>query len=218
LRYRGTAIVVGAVLGAGRAHADDARAMPASHGLELGVHVGLAHPGGAVGAGSAATTPNVADIAPTWFPIGLEGGYRFWPTVYVGATLEWGPTTGSGPCGACSEADDLQAHGEVRLYAAPRSTFDPWLSFGFGWEVLHLSLGQGSTGASASYDGPVLLAVALGLDVRSRAFAVGPFFGFSMGEYASHSLSPAPPGEPSVGGHALHEWFTLGVRGTYGPW
>ncbi len=212
----GIAIVVGGVLAAGQARAD--AAMLAPHGVELGVHVGLAHPGGQVGAGSAATTPNVADLAPTWLPIGIDGGYRLWPTVYVGATLEWGPTAGSGACGSCSGANDFQARSEVRLYAAPRSTFDPWLSFGFGWEMLHLSLGQGAASASATYDGPVLVNAGLGIDVRSRAFAMGPFFGLSLGEYASHSLDPAPPGEPPLSGHTVHEWFMLGLRGTYGPW
>lgn len=55
--------------------------------------------------------------------------------------------------------------------------------------------------------------------VRWRALAIGPFVGVSFAEYVVHSLDPAPPGATSaVDGRSVHEWFTLGIHGTYGPW
>jgi hypothetical protein len=148
-------------------------------------------------------------------PVGLDGGYRVTPHIYLGATVEGGPVVGQAlGCPGCGSRYDFQARAEVRLHALPKSTFDPWLSFGFGWEVLGLALES----ASATYDGPVLAAVQLGIDVRSKVIAVGPYFGFSLAEFAARSLDPAPPGEPpSIPGHAVHEWFAFGLRGTYGP-
>jgi hypothetical protein len=217
----GSGMVGAALFVGGRALADDARVLPPPRGLELGVTLGIAHPGGAVGSGSAATTPNVSDVVPTWLPIGLDGGYRLWPHAYLGAALEWGPAVaqGEGSCGACSGGYDFQGRVEVRFYALPGKTFDPWASFGLGWEVLHLALGQGSGAASATYDGPILGDLEIGVDVRSRAFAVGPYFGFAVAEFVRHSIDPAPTGETSsIDGRAAHEWFRLGLRGTYGPW
>ncbi len=189
-------------------------------GLELGLHLGVAHPGGQVGGGSAATTPTVGAVAPTWVPLGLDAGLRLLPHVYMGATLDWGPTIehSLGDCFECNVASDLQLGGEVRFYLAPTHLLDPWVSLGAGWESLHLALGSVAT-SSATYDGPVLAALKVGLDVRSRAIAVGPYFGVSFGEYLSRSLEPAPPGESSeVGARAVHEWFVLGLRGAFGPY
>lgn len=193
--------------------------LPSSRGFELGVRVGIAHPGGAVGAGSPATTPSVSDVAPTWVPIGLDGGYRLWRSVYVGASFEWGSTVGQGgggSCVSCVSGYDLQGRTEVRLYALPARTWDPCLSLGFGWEVLHIAQGDSS---SATYEGPILGNLQVGLDVRSRAFAVGPYFGASLAEFVTRSLDPAHVGETSsIDGRVVHEWFTFGVRGSYGPW
>jgi hypothetical protein len=190
----------------------------------LGVRIGIAYPSGSVGAGSPATTPAVGDVATTWLPIGIDAGYRLWPSAYLGGTLEWGPTVGlgNGLCGACDVGYDLQVRAEVRFYMlpsrAPYPTLDPWLSFGFGWEVLHAALGFGSVSDGATYDGPILGNLQIGLDVRSHAIAVGPYFGLSLAEFVRHSLDPAPPGETSsIDGRVVHEWFTLGLRGTYGP-
>jgi hypothetical protein len=200
--------------------ADADNPLPASRGFEGGLTLGIAHPGGPLGAGPVGTTPSVSGVAATWIPIGVQGGYRLSPGVYFGAALDWGAVVGDlDGCPACNFRYDLQGRAEARLYALPRSTFDPWLAFGFGFEVLHLSLGEGSPGASATYVAPILAHVELGLDVRSRAVAVGPYFGFSVSEFLTRSLDPPPPGESSsIGAPEVHEWFRLGVRGTYGPW
>jgi hypothetical protein len=205
-----TGALVAVLLASGRAFAEDG-----PRGLELGLQIVIAHPAGAVGAGSPATTPRVGDLAPTWLPVGLDGGYRVTPHVYLGATLEWGPITGQAlGCPGCGFRYDLQGRAELRLHALPRNTFDPWLSLGFGWEVLQLSLPS----ASATYNGPVLTHLEVGVDVRSKVIAVGPYFGLSLSEFATHSLDPVPPGETSsVEGQAVHEWFSFGLRGTYGP-
>ena len=207
---------------AGRAVAADganSSPLPSSRGPELGIRLGVEHPGGAVGAGSRATTPSVSDVATTGLPIGLDAGYRLGRNAYVGASVEVAPTLaqGGGLCVSCDGGYDVQGRTEIRFYALPASTWDPWLSAGFGWEALHVAQGQGS--ASATYDGPVLGNVQVGLDVRSRAIAVGPYFGVSLAEFVMHSLDPSPAGETSsISGRVVHEWFTFGVRGSYGPW
>lgn len=171
-----------------------------------------------MGAGSVATTPRVSDIAQTWIPIGVDGGYRVAPSAYVGLSLDWGPLLGndSGLCSACGLRYDLQTRAELRLDLAPRRTVDPWFGLGAGWEVVHLSLGSTTT-SSATYQGPVLADLRFGVAFRGRRIAVGPFLGAALGTFVTRSLDPAPHGESSSVGVALHEWFMLGVRGTYGP-
>jgi hypothetical protein len=166
-----------------------------------------------------ATTPEVSDVAETWLPLGLEGGYRISPGAYVGALLQWGPLIGDDSvlCAACGFRYDLEALGEVRLYPFPNSAVTPWVSFGMGWEIMHLSFNDPSN-PTATYEGPVLGNFQVGFDVRSKSFAAGPYFGAELAEFTTRSLDPEPPGESSTFPQAVHEWFTVGLRGTYGPW
>ena len=217
------ATVFGSFLPAGRALAAgeaEFNPLPSSRGLELGVRVGIAHPGGAVGAGPQATTPNVGDVAATWLPIGLDAGYRISRALYVGGSVAWGPTLARGVlCVSCEGGYDVEERTELRLYTVPTGTWDPWLSLGFGWEALRVAQGYGSATSSATYDGPILANIQCGLDIRSHAIAVGPYFAVSVAEFVMRSLDPAPAGESSsIDGRVLHEWFMFGVRGTYGPW
>jgi hypothetical protein len=212
-------------LAAGDADADQvppsraANPLAASSGPELGVRLGLAHPGGMVGGGATPTTPYVGEVAQTWLPVAVDGGYRISPGAYVGATLQWGAVVGDsdGFCEACGFRYDFQAKADLRVYPFPTHTLSPWVSLGAGWEVLHLAWSD-PTSPTATYQGPVLGSLEIGLDVRSRAIAVGPYFGFELAEFVARSLHPAPAGEPSIDAHAVHEWFTIGVRGSYGPW
>jgi hypothetical protein len=102
----------------------------------------------------------------------------------------------------------------------PGRGLDPWISLGAGWETLHVALGATST-SSATYQGPIAGALKVGLDAAlwgpARAFTVGPYFGMSVGDFTVRSLDPAPAGEGAIGAIAAHEWFTLGIRVTYGP-
>ena len=203
---------------AATARADDPgpllRAVP---WLVLGAHAGVAHPGGRLGGGSTSTTPRVGELAPTWVPLGLDAGARLAPRVYVGASFDWGPTSwqSGGGCVACGPGSAFEAVAEAQFLLAPRSTYDPWLSVASGWDVLHATFGQGE--ASATYSGPVVTRVRFGIDVRGHHVAVGPYLGLSVAEFTRHTLSPATPGvSASVGALAAHEWFTLGIRGTYG--
>lgn len=192
----------------------------ATHGFQVGLSVGVAHPGGFLGGGAVATTPHVSDVAETWVPFGLDAGYRFAPWVYLGGSVLWGGTFGndSALCAACGFRYDFQALADVRVYAAPNSIASPWLSFGVGWEVMHVNFDTGGPSATATYQGPVLGNFQVGLDLRGRAVAIGPYVGVGLAEFTLHALDPSPAGESSsVGAHALHEWFTLGLRASYGP-
>jgi hypothetical protein len=53
--------------------------------------------------------------------------------------------------------------------------------------------------------------------VRSRPIAIAPYLGVAFGEYVTRGVDPASPPVPVWIGTALHEWVTLGIRGTYGP-
>jgi hypothetical protein len=199
---------------------DPPNPLRASHGLQVGVRLAVAHPGGQPGQGAPATTPSMGELAEAWAPLGLDVGYRFNPYVYFGGTLLWGATFGddSAVCAACGFRYDFQALTELRLYPAPEATVNPWFGVGIGWELMHLNfVSEGPTG-TANYQGPVLGNFEIGLDVRRRAVAIGPYFGVELAEFALRNLDPTPPHETSsIGAHALHEWFTLGLRASYGP-
>jgi hypothetical protein len=173
-----------------------------------------------LGGGSLATTPRMSDVAETWAPVGLDAGYRLAPAVYLGTTLLWGGAFGddNGLCAACGFRYDFQALTDLRLYPFPAATVNPWFAFGVGWEVMHVNFDSNGPTGTADYHGPVLGNFQVGLDVRKAAVAVGPYFGVELAEFAFHSLNPSPPGESSsIGSTAIHEWFTIGIRASYGP-
>jgi hypothetical protein len=184
-------------------------------GWELGVRVAVAHPGGALGAGSQATTPKVSDVAETTVPFVLDGGYRITPHLHAGAIVAWGPAFGddSAYCFACSFRYDVQALADVRAYFIPNRSASPWVSYGAGWEVLHVNFVDGE---SATYGGPIFADLEFGVELRRGPVGVGPYVGFTIGEFLTRSLSPPAPHDPSPKG-AAHEWGVVGVRGSYGP-
>ncbi len=189
--------------------------LDAGHGLELGLRVGVAHPGGMLGEGSSATVPAMSSVAEAAIPFGVDAGYRFSPRVYLGGSLVWAPAFGddSTYCVACNFRYDLQVLAELRLYPVPEAVLSPWFSFGPGWEVLHVSF---FSSADASYQGPVLGNLQMGVDLRKRKIAVGPYVGFALATFLLRSLDPSPPREPSPNA-SIHEWFSVGLHGSYGP-
>jgi hypothetical protein len=197
-----------------RADPPNPNPMPAREGWQVGVRVGVAHPGGQLGAGSPATTPNLSDLAETALPLGIDAGYRIVPALYLGASLVWAPAFGDAStyCAACGFRYDVQATSDLRVYLLPYAFATPWLSFGSGWEVLHVSFTPGD----ATYQGPIVANLQAGVDLRKGRVAFGPYVGAAFAVFSLRSLDPSPPNEP-VPAYGIHEWFTLGLHGSYGP-
>jgi hypothetical protein len=196
--------------------------LPAQRGLQLGARVGYALPEGVLSDDSSLNT-SISRLETASVPIGIDAGYRLSPRVYLGGTIAWGPgfapnTPGTCPASASCFRQDAQVRAEVRYYFAPERRVAWWASFGAGWELAAFSQSAQGSGVTSTLTGP-LGDLEVGFDMRRGARAIGPYVGMSWGEFLTHGLSPAQTPVPTwIDNPSMHVWFTVGLKGAYGPW
>jgi hypothetical protein len=197
--------------------------MPAERGLQLGARLGYSLPAGNLSGASSLDTP-MSHLETASVPIGIDAGYRLSPRVYLGGTFAWGAgiapnSKGTCPSNASCFRQDAQLRAEARFYFAPERRVSWWASVGTGWEIAAFSQSAQGQGVTATLTGPVLADFELGFDSRREARAIGMYVGLSLAEFLTHGQSPAEAPVPTWIDHpSPHVWFTLGLRGAYGPW
>jgi hypothetical protein len=94
----------------------------------------------------------------------------------------------------------------------------PWVSLGVGVEWLSFRSNGFTDVRARGYD----LDLQIGSDVRmSRSWTLGPYASARVGTYRHLALHPHWRGgspsqvDLSFSDLAMHEWFTIGVRGTF---
>ncbi len=95
---------------------------------------------------------------------------------------------------------------------------DPWFGLGVGYEILGITTSAGGQETSANGSGFEFANLQGGLDYKAGPVMVGPFVSFSLGQYSSVTRQASGQGEQSgsIDKKAIHEWLTLGVKGTFG--
>jgi hypothetical protein len=197
--------------------------LPAQRGLQLGARVGYALPTGTLSNNGSLNT-SLSHLETASVPIGIDAGYRLSPRVYLGGTLAWGAgiapnAPGTCPANASCFRQDAQIRAEVRYYFAPERRVAWWGSLGSGWEIAAFSQSVQGSGVTSTLTGPVIADIQLGFDTRRGARGIGLYAGLSFAEFLTHGLSPAQTSVPTwIDDPAMHVWFTLGLKGSYGPW
>lgn len=204
---------------------------PGQTGLYLGARLGYGIPGGKVGSdggGDNTVSGNLSEGFTGMVPLALEVGYRVLPHLSLGATFQYGfafiNKDNAKDCGDCS-GHDLSFGANVYLHAAPFTSADPWIGLGVGYESLGWGGSTNELGSpasvSASLSGLQFLNLQLGLDfAASPQVTLGPYVGVAMGKYDSVSATATFQGQTmsasaDITNTAVHEWFTLGVRGGF---
>jgi len=73
-------------------------------------------------------------------PIWLDAGWRFNPSMHLGAYIEHGPTfVKDCPAGSSRSASDVRLGVNFLYHLVPGAPFDPWAGIGVGYEWLHAS-------------------------------------------------------------------------------
>jgi hypothetical protein len=227
------------------ARADDRPDCGLVHCVDLGLRTGVG-----VGFGSITEGQSLAVRTGALLSVGLDAGYRIGGIVTVGASasygrvalkksaLDGGTPTGPGPCfeGTTCSASLYRFGLDVRVHFLPRSTFDPWVGVGAGYEILTIS----ESGQTASPEGPIAfdaVAVSLrgmeygrlevGLDARvTPSLSLGPIVAFSVSRYgssrasgtitvANDSVALDTRTSREIVTTAPHEWLVFGVRGAF---
>jgi hypothetical protein len=203
-------------------------------GFELGARLGYGIPAGEF----ADDASDVSDGISGMIPLQLDLGYRVSPAFSIGGYVMYGiGFVGDDFSKICDDADDFPGLSascsarDVRLgiqgqfHFLPKKKLDPWLGAGLGYEWQ--TLGQDISGVGRESDFSVttkgfeFINLQGGLDFKvAPGLALGPFLSFSVGQYSSTSTSCSGNSciaieSGGIDDKALHQWFLLGVRGTF---
>jgi hypothetical protein len=201
--------------------------------VELDARTGVALPLGSAVSGSQMTDTLAAQI-----PIQIDLGLRPDPHLFLGAYGSYGFVFPAGSVcqGASCSGDDVRVGIEAMVHFRPALRFDPWIGVGAGYEWLHFASSENGAEASKKLQGFELVNLQAGLDYAiCQGLRVGPFASFAIGEYAHETttwtlgqgaVQPDEGGTQSAGSvlhqqsqdvpqTALHEWLTLGLRGSF---
>jgi hypothetical protein len=215
------------------AEADEGARKPLSVALEAGVRLGYSfssgdyYQGTPIGSSSsAADLPGLGGA----IPFAIDAGMRIGPYVFAGAAFQYALLNSScfsspGLSLSCS-GHDIRGGLEVIGHFAPRGKIDPWIGVGMGHEWLELDISASEQGASAqltdTFDGWNFADLMIGADFHVGAHGgIGPYFELTSGSFTnvsqsgSSSSGQTTSGSGDITSQSSHQWFTLGVRGTY---
>jgi hypothetical protein len=190
---------------------DAARANDDPITFELAARAAFAYPTGNVdGAPGDSLRETVDGTVPLW----LDGGVRLGSRWFLGIYAIYAPTLEGGAlhneCGPCG-GEDLAFGPEVHYHVLPDGAWDPWVGLGVGAEWLRFQNGGGSFGlVGYAFNAQV------GLDAHlPSGFHIGPFFAFTVGQYTGWFADNAYGSPGTLSPLDLHEWLTLGLKGTF---
>jgi opacity protein-like surface antigen len=193
-------------------------AAPAKEGgVELGLRVGYGLP-----LGDAVKDGKLSDGFSGQVPIWLDVGYRINKNIYAGVYFAYGfaflNKDKACPGGADCSASDMRFGVNAHYHIMPDQAFDPWVGIGIGYEIAGLKASAGGQEFKATYSGLEFVNLQVGGDYKvSPQLAVGPFVALSIAQYSSYKTDPELPGADStIKDKAIHEWLTIGVKGTFG--
>ena len=177
----------------------------------IGVTLGRAHSAADVGT-------DALEVVSKALPVTIAIGYRFDPRWSADLNVMYAPIV-LGICGdeADASASDIRLGAAVRWHRPTQRIVHPWISLGPGYEKFHYVGGCTDidlTGVDLDFQ--------VGGDIHlSASWTVGPFASARVGTYVHmYAFPPWRGGSPSdqaisAGDLALHEWLSIGLRGTF---
>jgi outer membrane protein W len=207
-----------------------------SGAVEVGLRTGYAIPLGAAVGGGQNGSANLDKAISGAVPIWIDAGYRLNPNLYIGAYFQYGigfvasnaaffssggTTATCGQNGLSCSTNDLKFGIDAHYHLMPGNTIDPYGGIGIGYEILNFSFSDGGQNGSQSFNGFEFLNLQVGADYKVMPdLGVGPFVMLSFDQYSNcgygGALATAAGGSScSIAQKAVHEWFTIGVRGAY---
>jgi opacity protein-like surface antigen len=195
-------------------------------GVEIGVRSGYAIPLGEAGGGD-----DLSDLYGGIIPLWFDLGYRLTPNVMIGAYFQYG--FGLLPSGVSSDGceavdcslSNMRLGAQVHYHFLPWEKVDPWLGAGIGYEwgrqsVSGTFLGQ-TLDVSSTFHGFEFFNLQAGVDFlpsEETNFGLGPFIALSLAQYSDATVkADGEEGSGEIQNKGIHEWLTLGIRGTFVP-
>jgi hypothetical protein len=164
-------------------------------------------------------------------PIVVEAGVKIHPLIFIGGYVAFtvgGASSAFDAAQGCDArattrscgASSFHIGAEVQIHFRPARRANPWVGYGIGYETASASAsGGGTVQVGESFDGLEVARVSGGVDFRlSRFIGVGPFLELDLGTYShEHIQATSQSFDGSIPNAALHEWFTVGLRGVLFP-
>lgn len=182
--------------------------------FQLALRLGYALPLGDVSDGS-----KLSDGTSGQLPIWIDAGYLVTPNILVGVYGQYGIVfVKDCPSGASCSGHDIRLGVQGQYHISPQQSVDPWFGLGFGYEIFGASQSANGQSADLTVKGFEFLNLQGGADFRvGSAFSIGPFVALSLGKYSTAKVtSPFGDVDGDIEKTAMHEWLTLGLKGTLG--
>ncbi len=199
---------------------------PAAHrGFQLALRTGVAVPFGDVTRATA-----MSDALGVQVPFLVDVGAKVLPQLFVGVYL------GAAVGGAAGQVENQCTRAGVNCTGLgfrfgllaqynflPKALINPWVGYGFGYEIAGSSGSNGSNTITNRIRGFELAHLLGGVDFRLQDwFGIGPFLDVALGRYdVAESEVNAGGSITSLGGtvteKAFHAWGIFGVRATMLP-
>jgi hypothetical protein len=186
---------------------------PPATGWELAFRTGVIFPAGELSPGAALSIG-----VGVQFPIIIDVGYRLNRHLFLGVVGQYAiGTVGSGSCPSGQSCLEMNGRigPELQVHPLGRTgRVDPWFGLGFGYEWQIYSLSGSGASDTLTVSGFDFLNVDIGVDFPVGKVHLGPYVGFTLGQYdhASDSGQSA-----SIDSKALHYWFAVGIKLTLFP-
>jgi hypothetical protein len=192
---------------------DTATHSPSDKKLILGARMGFGIPIGKV---NGYATVDISHSVVGEIPLWLDIGYMVTPDVMLGAYGQFAPlVTRNCDTGASCRGSNVRVGIQAQFLLSTVEKVNPWVGFGFGYEILSLDERLTGDEVTASARGFELAHLQAGVDLRvTPALGIGPFVGYSIGQFSRATTSNAV-GSTSrdLVNPVMHEWFEFGVRG-----
>ncbi len=189
----------------------------AKHGipLKLGIATGYGNP-----MGDATKDNKLSDVYSGEVPLELELSYEFTHAISAGLYFGYGyGLLSSNDVNGFKASDEFDSISALRFGVQGEYEFGkvgpalPFAALRVGYVSESAKVAAGGTEKTSGWEYFTLVG---GADFEAgKGFAVGPFVSFSLGQYTSET--PAGGSSESIpsSDRALHEWLTIGVRGSY---
>ena len=211
-----------APLAAGQDLPGDGGVPRARVGFQLGLRTGLAVP---LGKATGAPSGEMSNAFAPQVPLFVEIGGKVIPHLFIGGYLGLGFGGTAGDLReSCTSSTCIgigaRFGAEAQFHYLAGGAREPMARLGLGYESVGVVISEGNRTGNLSYNGFEFAHFMGGVDFRlSRVFGLGPFAGFSIGQYRKihYELTGDTTIKGDIAETAIHEWLTVGLRTVFFP-
>ncbi|MEZ4233649.1 MAG: outer membrane beta-barrel protein [Polyangiaceae bacterium] len=192
---------------------------PISVGLRLGYGIPMGKVRDDATVAGQTTEYKLSDAVSSAFPaLQVDAGYFLTPEIMLGAYFGYALlNVADDGCqqGADCSANQLRYGIQAQYHLSRGESLDPWFGLGFGFEDVSQSSEQGGQSQDTSSSGLEFVSLNGGADFQvADGIGVGPYVSFALGQYTKGTNAAGE--DADIEETALHQWLTLGVKGTFG--